>query len=149
MFPKAWTIDGLTAQHVPLLFYAPALLQPDRINKTCSQLDVLPSVTALAKIPYLNTTMGKNLFDTAMNNELPFPNAAFLYDYNVKQIGIVTDNYVYLNNLLTGKEIFRSSGNNEPVSLADTEKNKPALQTLSQAYYETARYMLLNNKRLK
>ena len=64
MFPKAWEADGLTTQHVPLLFYSPSLLAPQRINRTCSQLDLLPSVTALAKISFVNTTLGKNLFDT-------------------------------------------------------------------------------------
>ena len=41
MFPKAWSVDGLTTQHVPLLFYAPSLLAPQRIDKTCSQTDLL------------------------------------------------------------------------------------------------------------
>ena len=148
MFPKAWSVDGLTTQHVPLLFYSPLRLQPQRINKTCSQVDVLPSVTALAGIPYTNTTMGKNLFDTTQNNSLNFKNAAFLYDYNIKQIGIVTDEYVYVHNLLSGTEDFRSSVNNEtlPQNAATVETEK-TLRTLSQAYYETARYMLLNNKK--
>ena len=66
MFPKAWSVDGLTTQHVPLLFYSPFLLTPQRIDKTCSQLDLLPSVTALAHIPFINTTLGKNLFDTML-----------------------------------------------------------------------------------
>ncbi len=68
MFPKAWEIDGLTTQHVPLLFYSPALLSPQRIDKTCSQLDLLPSVSALAKVSFINTTLGKNLFDTVKTN---------------------------------------------------------------------------------
>ena len=59
MFPKAWSVDGLTTQHVPLLFYSPFLLTAQRIDKTCSQLDLLPSVTALAHIPFINTTLGK------------------------------------------------------------------------------------------
>ncbi|MDQ6889992.1 MAG: LTA synthase family protein, partial [Bacteroidota bacterium] len=155
MFPKAWSIDGLTTQHVPLLFYSPALLQPSRINKTCSQVDLLPSVTALARVPYTNTMMGRNLFDTIQNNALPsdsirFKNLAFLYDYNIKQIGIVTDEYVYVHNLLSGKEDFRSSANDAPLlSSLVVNDDKKTLQTLSQAYYETARYLLLNNKKRK
>ncbi|MDQ6761373.1 MAG: LTA synthase family protein [Bacteroidota bacterium] len=148
MFPKAWTVDGLTNQHVPLLFYSPSRLQPQRIDKTCSQVDLLPSVTALAGIPYTNTTMGKNLFDTTQNNSLHFKNTAFVYDYNIKQIGVVTDEYVYVHNLLSGTEDFRSSINN--VALMQnpaTDETEKTLRTLTQAYYETARYMLLNNKK--
>ncbi|MGH2565160.1 MAG: LTA synthase family protein, partial [Ginsengibacter sp.] len=78
MFPKAWSIDGLTTQHVPLLFYSPALLAPQRIDRTCSQVDLLPSASALAHVRYINTTIGKNLFDTSQQNTTRFKNAAFI-----------------------------------------------------------------------
>ena len=158
MFPKAWSIDGLTTQHVPLLFYAPSLLQPSRINKTCSQVDLLPSVSALANIPYTNTALGINLFDTVPNNSLGsdsyrsdshrIKNVAFLYDYNIKQIGIVTDEYVYVHSLSSGNEDFRSSRNDNPLPrTSNVAEDKKTLQALSQAYYETARYILLNNRK--
>jgi len=147
MFPKAWEIDGLTTQHVPLLFYAPKLLTPQRIDKTCSQLDLLPSVSALAHISFVNSTLGKNLFDTLQTN-VRFKNSAFLFDPNIKQIGIVTDEYCYVHNLLSGKEDFRSSKNNFPLpQSANIAADKKALQTLSDAYYETAKYLLPNNKK--
>ena len=146
MFPKAWEADGLTTQHVPLLFYAPALLPPQRISHTCSQLDLLPSVASLAGVSYLNSTLGKDLFDT-LNNKVRFKNAAFLFDPVIKQIGFVTDDYSYVHNLLTDKVDFQSSKDNLPLpNDSSTLSDKKALESLSQAYYETARYMLLNNK---
>ncbi len=149
MFPKAWEADGLTTQHVPLLFYSPALLTPQRIDRTCSQIDLLPSVSSLAKISFTNTTLGKNLFDTIENN-VRFKNLAFLFNPDLKQIGIVTDEYVYVHNLLSGHEDFRSSKNNLPLpQTEETGLDKKALQTLSDAYYQTAKYMLLNNKKIK
>jgi phosphoglycerol transferase MdoB-like AlkP superfamily enzyme len=149
MFPKAWMADGLTTQHVPLLFYSPSLLMPQRIDRTCSQLDLIPSVSSLAKISFTNTTLGKDLFDT-LNNNVRFKNFAFLFDPELKQIGIVTDEYSYVHNLLSGREDFRSSKNN--LTLPQTHEiaaDKKGLQDLSQAYYETAKYMLLNNKKEK
>jgi len=149
MFPKAWETDGLTTQHVPLLFYSPSLLTPQRIDRTCSQIDLLPSVSALAKVSFTNTTLGKNLFDTIQNN-VRFKNLAFLFDPDIKQIGIVTDEYVYVHNVLSGKEDFRSSKNNLPLpETAEIAADKKNLQTLSDAYYQTAKYMLLNNKKIK
>ncbi len=148
MFPKAWEEDGLTTQHVPLLFYAPTLLSPQRIDRTCSQIDLIPSVSALANIPFTNTTLGRNLFDTTQNNNVQFRNLAFLFDPMVKQIGIVTDKYVYVNNLSTGKIDFRSSANNNTLApTPDIIADKKALDRLSDAYYQTAKYMLLNNKK--
>ena len=146
MFPNAWNIDGLTQQHVPLLFYAPSLLTPQRIDRTCSQIDLLPSVTALAHLRYTNTTLGKNLFDTIPINNVRFKNAAFLFDPNLKQIGIVTDEYCYVHNLLSGTEDFRYSNSNEPVPQTPlVDQDRKAIKDLAQAYYETARYMMLNN----
>ncbi|MEP6949930.1 MAG: sulfatase-like hydrolase/transferase [Ginsengibacter sp.] len=146
MFPKAWSADGLTTQHVPLLFYSPSLLTPQRITKTCSQLDLLPSVTALARVPFINTTLGKNLFDTAKLNQERFKNSAFLFDPAIKQIGIVTDEYCYVHNLLSGTEDFRSSRNDSVLTqVPGTLEDQKAIKTLAQAYYETARYMMLNN----
>ena len=49
MFPKAWEEDGLTTQHVPLLFYAPELLAPQRIDKTCSQIDLIAFCVCFGK----------------------------------------------------------------------------------------------------
>lgn len=147
LFPKAWEANGLTELHVPLLFYAPSLLTPQRINKTCSQLDLLPSVSALAKIPFVNTTLGKNLFDT-LQRDVRFKNSAFLFEPNVKQIGVVTDEYAYALNLISGKEDFRSAKNNLPLAQTPSvDEDKKMLQALSKAYYETARYMLYNNKK--
>ncbi len=148
MFPKAWEEDGLTTQHVPLLFYAPSLLSPKRIDRTCSQIDILPSVSALANISYTNTTLGKNLFDSTQNSEVQFKNLAFLFDPMVKQIGIVTDQYVYVHDLSTGKIDFRSSANNNVLApTPEIMADKKALNQLSEAYYQTAKYMLLNNKK--
>jgi len=91
--------------------------------------------------------LGKNLFDTLQTN-IRFKNSAFLFDPNIKQIGIVTDEYCYIHNLLSGKEDFRSSKNNLPLPhSANIEADKKALQTLSDAYYETAKYLLPNNKK--
>ena len=147
MFPEAWEKDGLTTQHVPLLFYAPALLSPQRIDRTCSQLDLIPSVSSLAGISFTNTTLGENLFDTTLHN-LPFKNKAFLFDPEIKQIGMVTDDYSYVHDLLSGREDFRSSKDNLPLPQnAETAADKKALHDLSQAYYETARYLLLHNKK--
>ncbi|HUZ59363.1 MAG TPA: LTA synthase family protein [Hanamia sp.] len=147
MFPNAWEKDGLTTQNVPLLFYSPDLLTPQRIHKTCSQLDLIPSVSSLAHISFTNTTLGRDLFDTTQNNAR-FKNFAFLFDPEIKQIGIVTDSLVYIHNLLSGTQDFRSSKDNIPLpQTPEIAADKKAIQNLTQAYYETAKYMLLNNKK--
>ncbi|MBX2933731.1 MAG: LTA synthase family protein [Ferruginibacter sp.] len=151
-FPKAWTEQGLTCEHVPLLFYAPALLKPQRIHDVASQVDVLPSIASLANISYSNNSLGRNLFDTITNMQYkttyPGGKFAFVIDHDVKSIGLVGNEYYYLKNLKTGKEDFVSMTGNEPVPVnTETVFLKEYLQKLTDSYYQTAQYLLLNNKK--
>jgi phosphoglycerol transferase MdoB-like AlkP superfamily enzyme len=143
-FPKSWAEQGLTCEHVPLLFYAPGLLKPKKVNDVCSQVDILPSIASLAKIPYRNNSMGRNLFDTIINKE----KFAFIIDHDVKTIGLVSSKYYYLKNLKTGVVDFVSITGNEPITAnAETDSIKNYMHRLTDAYYETAKYLLLNNKK--
>jgi len=151
-FPKAWTEQGLTCEHVPLLFYAPGLLKPQRIHDVSSQIDILPTIASLAKIPYTNNSLGRNLFDTvsALQYKSVFKpeRYAFVIDHDVHTIGLVSNQYYYLKNLKSGKEDFVSMTGNEPVVMnASTDSTKKYLQRFTDAYYETAKYLLLNNKK--
>ena len=143
-FPKCWTEQGLTCEHVPLLFYAPTFLKPKKVNDVCSQIDILPTIASVAKIPYRNNSMGRNLFDTVINKE----KFAFVIDHDVKTIGLVSSKYYFLKNLKTGTTDFVSMTGNEPVPVnSETDSVKNYLQQLTDAYYETAKYLLLNNKK--
>lgn len=146
-FPEAWQESGLTIHHVPLLFYAPELLPPRLSHRTCSQVDLLPSVTALAGVSFVNTTMGRNLMDT-LQPKVAYPHNAFIFDPTIRQIGMVTDRYVYTKSLISGKEQILSSLKETP-GAAKTEKSAHlrALQALTEAWYETANYMLFTNKK--
>ncbi|MEO8764561.1 MAG: hypothetical protein ABI416_09755, partial [Ginsengibacter sp.] len=85
-------------------------------------------------------------FDTTKNYTERYKNRAFLFDPNIKQIGIVTDEYCYVHNLLNGTEDFRSARNDSALTQTyGSGEDRKAIKTLSQAYYETARYMMLNN----
>ncbi|MBL7702942.1 MAG: sulfatase-like hydrolase/transferase [Ferruginibacter sp.] len=151
-FPKAWTEQGLSCEHVPLLFYAPGLLKPQRISNVCSQVDVLPTIASLAKIPYTNNSLGRNLFDTAVSFQFksisPRQNLAFIIDHDVHTIGLISNEYYYLKNQKTGRQEFVSVTDNEPVPVnPSTDSAKNHLQKLTDVYYETAKYLLLNNKK--
>jgi arylsulfatase A-like enzyme len=135
-----------------LLFYAPGLLKPQRISNVCSQIDIMPTIASLANIPYRNNALGRNLFDTIYHDQnktvSPRGNYAFVIDHDVHSIGMVSDQYYYLKNLKTGKEQMVSMRFNEPVPVnAETDTLKNYLQRLTDAYYETAKYLLLNNKK--
>lgn len=145
MFPRAWTDQRLTSEHVPLLIYSPGLLAPERISSYCSQVDVLPTLAGLCNMPYRNTTLGRDLLDTARYNGKAL---SFIYDPDQEIIGVVRNGYFYRRQLKTNKEEMVSVTGNDVISNAVNKGPlKKELQQLSEGIYETAKYMLLKNKK--
>jgi len=145
MFPRAWTDQRLTAEHVPLLVYSPKLVSPARIGDLCSQVDVLPTLAGLCNIPYLNNTLGRDLLDSAAYKG---KGLSFIYDPDQGYIGVIRDGWLYREQLKTGKEELVSVLNNDPPPPAVTKGPvRAGMQQLAEGIYETARYMLLKNRK--
>ncbi len=144
MLPEVYTKDGLTCNHVPLLFYAPGLLQPARHTAICSQLDILPSVAALAGTSFTNTTMGRNLFDTGAAKH---PGTAFIIDHDEQTTGIISQNWYFRKYIRSGRVDFVPMLNNLAPAGPVTDSIRQRLEWLNTAFYETARWMLVNNKK--
>lgn len=144
LLPGAWTEKRLTTVHVPLLIYAPSLLPPKRIHTICSQTDVLPTIAGLLNINYTNTTLGRDMLDSA-NTGL-----AFIFDPDNNMAGVVKGNYFYRKQLQTNKYELASVINNDPLPPDAAHRAvADSMRLLTDALYETARYMLLNNKKKK
>ena len=142
MLPTSFTEQGLTNMHVPLLFYAPSILQPKEYSIPVSQVDVMPSIASICNIPYTNTTMGKNVFNTVQQNN----NAIFLYDDFNQQIGVLNNEYYYGYQLKNpSKPIFESVVNNNIVKNDSVQKQ---MDILTKTMYETSKYMLIHNQKL-
>jgi phosphoglycerol transferase MdoB-like AlkP superfamily enzyme len=142
IYPSAWTDQRLTDEHVPLLFYAPYLLHPQKIKKVASQIDVLPTLAGMIQEPYENTTLGRDLLDTSIKNN---------YAFTINQdgtIGMVTNNYYFTKNINFPEEkIFPINGNTLNLSWHDVQTIKAKMSEVATAYYETARWMIMNNKK--
>jgi len=141
VYPSTWTTQRLTDEHVPLLFYAPYLLQPQRRKEVVSQIDVLPTVAGMIQEPYTNTTLGRDLLQ-----ESPKNNYAFIVSQD-GTIGMVTDEYYFTKNInLPEGQLFSLNGNQLTCSLEEKGKIASRLSEFSTAYFETAKWMLMNNK---
>lgn len=141
MLPRAYTEHTLTQHHVPLLFYAPSFLQPAHYDHAASQLDVLPTIAGIAGIPYTNTTLGKDLLTT----KDPAMKTAFFMNIDARRIGISFGGLYYSYTIKGGGEVAASTLNNQKVVLTDSLRR--VYKNATEAYYHTARYMLLNNKK--
>ena len=142
MYPQAWNDQRLADEHIPLLFYAPALLTPQQHNETVSQVDVLPTVAAMAGQVYKNSTLGRDLTDTSKKQ-----NAAFIIYHAPGWIGIVNDQYFYRKNIHMQKDELVSV-TKDLLMLTTRQKDsvKKEMSRLTSAIYETAKWMLVNNK---
>ncbi len=142
MYPPAWTNQRLTDEHIPLLFYAPYLLVPQRRDETVSQIDVLPTIAGMVHQPYVNTTLGRDLLDPEKKNNFAFiTNAA-------GKIGMVTDDYYFSKNLnFPDERLFSVTNDSLPYTAAQKDSIKQKMTAFTSAFFETARYMIMNNKR--
>ncbi|HWB28589.1 MAG TPA: sulfatase-like hydrolase/transferase [Chitinophagaceae bacterium] len=147
MLPRAWTDQGLSAEHVPLLFYAPALIKPQRLSYPASQVDVLPTIAGLCGINYTNTTLGQDLLDSSLiTTHNSMTKCDFIIDVGLNRIGTIQNNMFYsygLNN--SSPEQICSIVNNNKIVLTDSLRNH--YRTITNAFFETAKYMLANNKK--
>ncbi|MEO6290859.1 MAG: LTA synthase family protein, partial [Ginsengibacter sp.] len=143
MYPKAWTAGQLTDEHVPMLFYAPELIAPQTRNEVVSQIDVLPTLAGMLHQPYTNTTLGRDLLNTKHKTD-----AAFIIHHDEGNIGIVTNDYYYVKNLRISKEeLLPMQSDYFSISSRQKDSVKKELSRLTSAMYETAKWMLVNNKK--
>jgi phosphoglycerol transferase MdoB-like AlkP superfamily enzyme len=144
LFPKSWSDNFLASHHIPLLFYAPGKLKPGRLHDPASQVDVLPTIAGIANIPYRNSSMGRDL-TVSHHQDSGLANKVFVMDYNNKNLGLIKGDYYY-NRVMQGNATvmawadFSHPDSGKPPATNDYE-------WWSQAYYETARFMLLHNKK--
>jgi phosphoglycerol transferase MdoB-like AlkP superfamily enzyme len=143
VYPDVWTYARLTEEHVPLLFYAPKLMAPQRRTETVSQIDVLPTIAALTGHKYVNTTLGRNVLTQHNKNHY-----AFIIQHDEGQIGMITDSFYFTKNLNFKREkLHLLKEKNYSSMQQDSIINK--MSEFTSAFYETAKWMLVSNKPLR
>lgn len=146
MLPPAWTEQRLTCYHVPLLFYAPKRLAPQRVHAVASQVDILPTVAALAGIAHRNTTLGRDLLrQQAIDGGRS--NAAFIVDHNSKSIGLIKGSYFANHQMQTGRQEIVWADFAAAPPPGGVKVSPEEHKTLTTAFYETARFLLRHNKK--
>ncbi len=136
---------GLNGMLVPFLIYSPKLIpKPKVYTKVASELDVLPTVAGLAAPSYINTTLGRNLF----NPEFDTQRYAFTITHgSVAEIGVVGEKFYFRMNADGTKKRLQD------LSLEDTRNDMSAkypqvarrMQHLCRNLFETAKYMRYHN----
>ena len=143
LYPDAWTNERLTDEHIPLLFYAPGFIKPEKRKEAVSQIDVLPTIAGLLNQPYTNTTIGRDLLRKQGAKDF-----AFIIHHDEGKIGLVNNDFYYILNMNLQKDTLVPVRFNTPIlSASKYESIKKQLATETIALYESSRWMLLNNKK--
>ncbi|MBK7562295.1 MAG: sulfatase-like hydrolase/transferase [Chitinophagaceae bacterium] len=142
LYPSVWTNQRLTDEHVPLLFFAPDLLQPQKRTEVVSQIDILPTIAGMLHQSYLNTTLGRDLLDPAKKN-----NYAFITN-TAGGIGMVTDEFYFTRNInFPDEQIHPMVRGESRFSKQQQDSARQRLSRFTNSFYETAKYLLMNNKK--
>lgn len=141
MYQPEWTDDRLTEMHVPMLYYAPGHLRPQKRGETVSQIDVLPTLTNLVGQKHVNSTLGRNVLGHLANH------GAFFIRHDEGEIGLVTDDFYFTKNILFEKEKLQPLNHKAVYTKPQLDSIQKKLSAVASAYLETARWMLMNNKR--
>jgi phosphoglycerol transferase MdoB-like AlkP superfamily enzyme len=142
VYPAVWTDQRLTDEHVPFLFYAPFLLEPQLHNEVVSQIDVLPTVAGLIHQPFLNSTLGRNVLDSSRKNDF-----AFVIHHDEGRIGVITDSFYYEKNInFPDEQLISLNGQPLLFSKRSQDSIKAEMSSLTTGFYETSKWMLMNNK---
>jgi phosphoglycerol transferase MdoB-like AlkP superfamily enzyme len=143
--PPGDAAAGLTHFHVPLLIWGPGLVPAGRVDTVASELDVLPTAASLAGLPYVNSTLGRDLLDPA------FDRMRFAFTVGdqgkVPALGLVGPKRAF--------GVFRDGSQRRLIALAgkgagaDVTAAEPKaaarMEELCRALYETARYLAYAN----
>jgi len=142
IYPKAWTEERLTEEHVPLLFYAPKLLSPQKRKEVVSQIDVLPTIAGLAGQQYINTTLGRDVLHDSTGNHY-----AFIISHDEGRIGMITNDFIFTKNLNFKKEEVHFFKEDIHYTPRQIDSIKTQMTAFTSAFYETAKWMLVHNKK--
>jgi phosphoglycerol transferase MdoB-like AlkP superfamily enzyme len=142
IYPSVWTDQRLTDEHVPLLFYAPELLTPQKRSEVVSQIDILPTIAGMMHQPYLNTTLGRDLLDPARKN-----NYAFITN-TAGGIGMITDDFYFFRNInFPDEELSPMRSDALKYSKQQQDSVRKELSAFTNAFFETSKYLIMNNKK--
>lgn len=135
----------LSGMLTPLVFYAPKLLKPRRVDTIASEVDLLPTVAGLTGQSYTNTTLGRDLTDPQFNDRRD----AFTITHNrISQLGLLDKDYYFRINDNGTQMILNAihSKDSRANLVNQLPERTQQMKELTFGLYETIKYMMYHNK---
>ncbi len=136
-----WDTLSLTSHHVPLAIYAPGFFSEGKqINATGSLVDILPTLIGLTGVPYLNTTLGRDLLVERPKEK------HFAYIDSIYR-GVLDDEFLLLITPRGRQRLYRYRSNSPLVDVKDQNPERATeMARLFEAIRETSKYLLFHNR---
>ena len=113
--------------HIPMIFYAPALLKPGRDDRVASQIDIPPTLLDVMGLPGDDHFFGQSLFEQRQENR-----RAFISNY--QELGYLKAGKLVVLGPKQRVDTFRIDVNGDATPTAPD----PRLRNEAVAYYQTA-----------
>lgn len=137
--PPMVTGMGLSRFHVPLLFYAPARLKPQRNHTVASQVDITPSILGLIGTTSAHQSWGRDLF-SLKSTDLGY--AIIKPSGGEERVAMIADDYLLEVAPKEKPRLYRFELGAQPQSTVDLYANNKehakAMKLKLQGYVETA-----------
>ena len=116
--------------HIPAIVYSPSFIKPQRVEKLCSQIDLMPSVFSLLHFSYDSKFYGQNILAPEYNQR------AFMATY--QDLGYYSDDVLTVLSPVRRIQQF-DVNETEPWHHAETPKETPvsSLVKEAQAFYQS------------
>ncbi len=141
--PRGYVEHNLINHQIPLII-AGAPITPQVIDRTASQVDILPTVMGILGRPYFTRAIGRDALSAPTGEP-----GSLIYGWATtpSTIGFVQGEYYYHS--AGGKEglyKFTADNYNEDISKQDPQRFEH-MKNLAQGLYETSRYQFYHNQK--
>lgn len=119
---------------IPFLIYNPELVNPQKIDKLCSQIDVSPTLLGVLNWSYQSKFFGKDITKMAPDEE-----RAFISNY--QKLGYLKNDHV---TILSPQQKITNYKIDEPTGEMKPEVALPEMENEAIIYYQSANYLYKN-----
>lgn len=127
----------LSYHHIPLLFYAPAILDnPQIYSKMASQLDIYPTIMGKLKAPYTNESLGIDLA-----NE----NRRYAYFYGEYKYGVIDSTDFMIASEVGWRALYKYRDNSLLDYYKDATPTVEKMDSFARFGMQTFQYLQQNN----
>ncbi|MFC4261519.1 LTA synthase family protein [Ferruginibacter yonginensis] len=126
----------VTGYHIPMLIYSPANIAPQRVSQLTAQIDIAPTLLGLLQFNYTSKFFGQDVLHTPANKR-----RAYISTY--QGLGFIQNNQLIIQSPVKKIKQYQPDFT---TGLATPQPLNDSLANVATAFYQTASWLIKNNK---